>query len=173
MRARALPPNLLFTPLNLSSFAHHADTSHSSIPSRLIFPMAISINGHNLFLSAIGPDRIPGTPLVILVSDIGGSSSPWPLVIWHLSPFVRIYIHDRAGFGKSEVNPLANNRRPKTYAEKAAEDLDKLLQKVGVEDPFILVPMFWGGTCCQRILGAEERSRRWHGVDRMRPGKDE
>jgi pimeloyl-ACP methyl ester carboxylesterase len=111
---------------------------------------------------------------VILVSDIGGSSSPWPLVIWHLSPFVRIYIHDRAGFGKSEVNPLANNRRPKTYAEKAAEDLDKLLQKVGVEDPFILVPMFWGGgTCCQRILGAEERSRRWHGVDRMRPGKDE
>jgi pimeloyl-ACP methyl ester carboxylesterase len=106
--------------------------------------MAISINNHNLFLSTTGPDRVPGTPLVILESHIGGSSSSWPLVIRHLSPFVRIYIHDRAGFGKSEVNPLANNRRPKAYAEKAAEDLDKLLQKVGVEDPFILTPMFWG-----------------------------
>jgi pimeloyl-ACP methyl ester carboxylesterase len=86
--------------------------------------MAISINNHNLFLSTTGPDRVPGTPLVILESVIGGSSSSWPLVIRHLSPFVRIYIHDRAGFGKSEVNPLANNRRPKTYAEKAAEDQD-------------------------------------------------
>jgi pimeloyl-ACP methyl ester carboxylesterase len=86
--------------------------------------MAISINNHNLFLSTIGPDRVPGTPLVILESVIGGSSSSWPLGIRHLSPFVRIYIHDRAGFGKSEVNPLANNRRPKAYAEKAAEDQD-------------------------------------------------
>jgi pimeloyl-ACP methyl ester carboxylesterase len=90
--------------------------------------MAISINDHDLFLSTTGPDRVPGIPLMILESDIGGSSSSWPLVIRHLSPFVRIYIHDRAGFGKSEANPLANNRRPKAYAEKAAEDLDKRIQ---------------------------------------------
>jgi hypothetical protein len=115
---------LVHTLLNLNSFAHHVHTSHSSMPSRLIFPMAISINNHSLFLSTIRPDRVPGTPLVILESVIGGSSSSWPLGIRHLSPSVQIYIHDRAGFGKSEVNPLANNRRPKAYAEKAAEDQD-------------------------------------------------
>jgi pimeloyl-ACP methyl ester carboxylesterase len=101
--------------------------------------MAISINDHDLFLSTTGPDRVPGIPLMILESDIGGSSSSWPLVIRHLSPFVRIYIHDRAGFGKSEANPLANNRRPKAYAEKA-------------EDPFILVPLFWGGLLAREFL---------------------
>ncbi len=112
----------------------------------------ISIDGHDLFLSTTGPDRVPGTPVVILESGIGGSSSSWPLVIRHLSPFVRIYIHDRAGLGKSEVNPLAQNRKPEAYAEKAAEDLDKLLQEAGVEGPFILVPLSWGGIVAREFL---------------------
>jgi pimeloyl-ACP methyl ester carboxylesterase len=112
----------------------------------------ISIDGHNLFLSTTGPDRVPGTPVVILESGLGGSSSSWPLVIRHLSPFVRVYIHDRAGLGKSEVDPLANNNKPEVYAEKAAEQLDKLLQKAGVEGPFILVPMSWGGIVAREFL---------------------
>lgn len=112
----------------------------------------ISIDGHGLFLSTTGPDRAPGTPVVILESGIGGSSSSWPLVIRHLSPFIRVYVHDRAGLGKSEIDPLANNRKPEAYAERAAEDLDKLLQKAGVEGPFILVPMSWGGIVAREFL---------------------
>jgi pimeloyl-ACP methyl ester carboxylesterase len=112
----------------------------------------IEVDGHNLYLSVTGPDRIPGTPVVILESGIGGSSSSWPLVIRHLSPFVRVYIHDRAGLGKSEVNHNAANRKPEVYAEKAAEDLDKLLQKAGVEGPYILVPMSWGGIVAREFL---------------------
>ncbi|KAK7415751.1 hypothetical protein QQX98_005664 [Neonectria punicea] len=112
----------------------------------------ISINGHDLFLRADGPDRVPGEPVVILESGLGGSSVSWPLVTRHLTPFVRVYTHDRAGLGKSEINPSANQYEPRVYAEKAAEDLDKLLQKAGVEGPFILVPMSWGGIVAREFL---------------------
>lgn len=112
----------------------------------------ININGHNLFLSTDGPDRVPGQPVVILESGLGGSSASWPLVIRHLTTFVRVYIHDRAGLGRSEIDPLANTHTPDNYAEKAAEDLDKLLGKAGVEGPFILVPMSWGGIVAREFL---------------------
>jgi pimeloyl-ACP methyl ester carboxylesterase len=92
---------------------------------------------------------------VILESGLGDSSSSWPLVIRHLSLFVRIYIHDRASLGRSKVNPLANNCKPEAYAGKAAEDLDKLLQKAGIDSLFILVPMSWG-----RIVAREFLKRR-------------
>ncbi|KAH8664878.1 alpha/beta hydrolase [Ilyonectria robusta] len=112
----------------------------------------VSIDGHDLFLRADGPDRIPGQPVVILESGLGGSSVSWPLVTRYLTPFVRVYTHDRAGLGKSEINPSANQYEPRVYAEKAAEDLDKLLQKAGVDGPFILVPMSWGGIVAREFL---------------------
>jgi pimeloyl-ACP methyl ester carboxylesterase len=112
----------------------------------------ISINNHDLYLTADGPDRIPGKPVVILVSGIGGSTSSWPLVIRNLTPFIRVYIHDRAGLGNSEIDPLANQNRPGAYAEKAAEELDKLLVKAGIDGPFILVPMAWGGIVAREFL---------------------
>jgi len=112
----------------------------------------INIDGHDLFLSTDGPNRVPGQPVVILESGLGGSSGSWPLVIHHLTPFIRIYIHDRAGLGKSSINPLANSHSPESYAEKAAEDLDKLLVRAGVEGPFILVPMSWGGIVAREFL---------------------
>lgn len=68
----------------------------------------ISVDGHDLFLRADGPHRVPGQPVVILESGLGGSSVSWPLVTRHLTPFVRVYTHDRAGLGKSEINPFAN-----------------------------------------------------------------
>ena len=89
---------------------------------------------------------------MILESGIVGSSSSWPLVIRYLTPFVRVYIHDRAGLGKSEVNHNAANRKPELYAGKVAEDLDKLFQKAGIKDPFILVPMSWGGIVARKFL---------------------
>jgi hypothetical protein len=87
----------------------------------------ISIDGHDLFLSTTGPDRILGILVVILESGVGGLSTSWPLVIRHLFPFVRIYIYNRAGLGKSEVNLLTPNHKPEAYAEKVLEDLDDLL----------------------------------------------
>ncbi|CAM1507455.1 Fc.00g070960.m01.CDS01 [Cosmosporella sp. VM-42] len=112
----------------------------------------ISVGGHDLFLRADGPDRLPGQPVVILESGLGGSSVSWPLVIRHLTPFVRVYTHDRAGLGKSEINPFANQYEPGKYAEKAAEDLDKLLKKAGVGGPFVLVPTSWGGIVAREFL---------------------
>ncbi|KPM43822.1 hypothetical protein AK830_g2813 [Neonectria ditissima] len=112
----------------------------------------VPIDGHGLYLRADGPDRVPGEPVVILESGLGGSSVSWPLVTRHLTPFVRVYTHDRAGLGKSEINPTANQHEPRVYAEKAAEDLDKLLRKAGVEGPFILVPMSWGGIVAREFL---------------------
>ncbi|KAF7542390.1 hypothetical protein G7Z17_g11620 [Cylindrodendrum hubeiense] len=112
----------------------------------------ITIDGHDLFLRADGPDRIPSQPVVILESGLGGSSVSWPLVTRHLTPFIRVYTHDRAGLGKSEINPSSNQYEPRVYAERAAEDLDKLLRKAGVDGPFILVPMSWGGIVAREFL---------------------
>ena len=112
----------------------------------------ISIGGHDLYLRVDGPDRVPGQPVVILESGLGGSSASWPLVTRYLTPFIRVYTHDRAGLGKSEINPFANQYEPGVYAERAAEDLDKLLREAGVDGPFILVPMSWGGIVAREFL---------------------
>jgi len=76
----------------------------------------------------------------------------WPLVIRCLTPFVRVYVHDRAGLGKSEINPVADTREPDVYAEKAAEDLDNVLQKAGVDGPFVIVALCWGGFVAREFL---------------------
>ncbi len=111
----------------------------------------VNIDGCNLFLSTAGPDRKSGTPVAILESGLGGSASSWSLVARHLTPFVRIYMHDRAGLGKSEANPRTSSE-PSSYAENAAEDLDKLLRGAGVDGPFILVAMSWGGIVAREFL---------------------
>lgn len=148
---------MIFFRSSNSAFLHAQGEKRTSIMSLNqwltgTFSGLVSIDGHNLFLSADGPDRIPGQPVVILESGLGGSSSAWSLVVRHLTPFVRVYIHDRAGLGNSGKDPLASTIEPGVYAEKAAENLDKLLQKAGVDGPFILVPMSWGGIVAREFL---------------------
>lgn len=115
----------------------------------------ISIDNHALYLSTSGPPRSPGSPAIILESGLGASSSSWALITRHLSPFIRIYTHDRAGLGQSPSNPAITTSPPNVleqYASNAALDLDKLLTKAGIEGPFIVVAMSWGGIIAREFL---------------------
>jgi hypothetical protein len=116
----------------------------------------ILIDNHALYLSTTGPSRTPGSPAIILESGLGASSSSWALIIRHLSPFIRTYTHDRAGLGNSSSNLAITTTSPphilEQYASNAASDLDKLLTKAGIEGPFIVVAMSWGGIVAREFL---------------------
>jgi pimeloyl-ACP methyl ester carboxylesterase len=85
-----------------------------------------------------------------LDAALGGSSLSWSLVQPALSRLTRVCSYDRAGFGWSEAGP-----RPRT-AGRIAGELSVLLERAGVEPPFVLVGHSFGGLV-MRIFASRYR----------------
>jgi pimeloyl-ACP methyl ester carboxylesterase len=81
---------------------------------------------------------------------LGGSSISWSLVQPALAQLTRTCSYDRAGFGWSEPGPM-----PRT-AGRAADELRVLLDRAGVEPPFVLVGHSFGGLI-MRVFAARHR----------------
>lgn len=93
------------------------------------------VGGYRLHLSCIGQ----GSPAVIMDHGLGGSSADWGKVQSSLATTTRTCVYDRAGYGASEPGPP-----PRTSARIAAE-LRTLLQRAGIEPPYLLAGHSFGG----------------------------
>lgn len=93
------------------------------------------INGYELFSKYY----INGSPTVLFEAGMGDSSEIWASIQDKISLFTTTFSYDRAGIGRSDISVI-----PRTCLD-IVEDLSKLLQKVSVESPFILVGHSFGG----------------------------
>ena len=95
----------------------------------------IDVGGYRLHLFCSGQ----GSPAIVLDAALGGSSVSWSLVQPEISRLSRVCSYDRAGFGWSDAGPL-----PRT-AGRIAGELRTLLERAGVDPPFLLVGHSFGG----------------------------
>ncbi|OJJ45244.1 hypothetical protein ASPZODRAFT_133876 [Penicilliopsis zonata CBS 506.65] len=109
----------------------------------------VSIGAHKLYLSASGPDRQPGQPIVLLMQGLGSTIDEWVAVRELVRPFARWLNYDRSGMGRSE----GPEQTPASIsAASVAAELDLLLTNAGIEPPFIVVAHSWGGYTSREFL---------------------
>lgn len=89
----------------------------------------VDVGGHRLHAEVLGEGR----PTVIFESGLAGTHLDWSLVAPEVARMTRVVVYDRAGMGWSEEGPL-----PRT-SERVAAELGVLLDRLGVEGPYILV----------------------------------
>lgn len=99
-------------------------------PGRLV-----DVGTHRLHIRCEGH----GSPAVVFDSALGASSLSWSLVAPPLAQLTKTCVYDRAGFGWSDAGPL-----PRT-AGRIADELHSLLERAGVEPPYVLVGHSFGG----------------------------
>ncbi len=99
-------------------------------PGRLV-----DIGGYKLHIDCSGN----GGPSVILDAGGGLFSSEWVFVQSHIAQFTKVCSYDRAGTGWSEESPLPRS------IENIVKELHELLQRAGVQPPYILVGHSLGG----------------------------
>ena len=80
-----------------------------------------------------------GNPTVIVEPGMGVDWVGWRFVIGGLTPFQRVCVYDRAGYGWSDRGP-----KPRT-ALREAEELHALLSNSRVPGPYILAAHSFGG----------------------------
>ncbi|MEP1001263.1 alpha/beta hydrolase [Leptolyngbya sp. SLC-A1] len=96
----------------------------------------VDIGGFRLHLSCIGQ----GTPTVVMDAGAGAPSITWGLVPSGIAKFTRVCTYDRAGLGWSDANP-----RSSCTSQKSVDELHSLLNKAGINPPYILVGHSLGG----------------------------
>jgi pimeloyl-ACP methyl ester carboxylesterase len=95
----------------------------------------VDIGGYRLHLACRGS----GSPTVILEAGGGAFGLDWALVQPEIARQARVCVYDRAGLGWSDPSP-----RPRTAAVMA-EELHILLERAGIEGPYVLVGHSLGG----------------------------
>jgi pimeloyl-ACP methyl ester carboxylesterase len=95
----------------------------------------VQVGGHRLHIRCVGQ----GTPTVILEAANGGMSAHWVRVQQEVAKATRACAYDRAGLGWSESGP-----RPRD-ARQISSELHTLLDKAGIEGPYVLVGHSYGG----------------------------
>ncbi|CZR66310.1 related to alpha/beta hydrolase [Phialocephala subalpina] len=114
----------------------------------------VSIGTHKLFLSASGPDRKPGEPIILLMQGLGSTIAEWVAVRRLVVPFARWVQYDRSGLGRSEAPP---HQPDAINAAAVARELETLLKNSDIEPPFIIVCHSWGGITAREFLQLRPR----------------
>ena len=105
----------------------------------------VNIGDYSMHLYCTGD---PAARPVVVVSPGSGSSVPqWALVQPEVAKFARICVYDRLGVGWSFGTPEGQ-----TYQEEA-EDVHTLVQKAGIQGPYVLVGHSYGGAVMQTYAG--------------------
>lgn len=94
----------------------------------------IDIGGYRLHLYCMGE----GSPTVILDAAFPAQVSNWVWVQPQIARVTRVCAYDRAGLGWSDLGPAPRDAR------QYALELHTLLEKVGVQGPFVLVGHSYG-----------------------------
>jgi pimeloyl-ACP methyl ester carboxylesterase len=90
---------------------------------------SINIGTHRLHFYSKGS----GSPTIVLDAGMGNSYRDWLPLFEKVSQKIQIFCYDRAGYGQSEMGPL-----PRT-CDKAADELQKLLDNANIKGPYLLV----------------------------------
>ena len=95
----------------------------------------VDIGSHSLHIRCIGR----GEPVVVIDTGIGDLAEKWHGVQDQLAQDSRVCTYDRAGYGQSEPGPTPR------HSQRVASELKLLLEKAGVEGPYVLVGHSLGG----------------------------
>jgi pimeloyl-ACP methyl ester carboxylesterase len=95
----------------------------------------VDVGDHRLHINCQGQ----GGPTVVMESGNGNFSLNWGRVPREVAKFAHVCTYDRAGLGWSD-----RSSRPRT-AHNLVEDLCRLLERSGVEPPYVLVGHSLGG----------------------------
>ena len=85
-----------------------------------------------------------GENVLVIETGIGGSFYDWYLIIEEIKEDFTVIIYHRAGYGKSQTSIT-----PRTTSH-IAEELNCLVEKIGLKDKFILMGHSFGGLCVQQ-----------------------
>ena len=97
----------------------------------------LDIGGIELYYELLGENN--EGPTLVFDSGYGASSENWNPIKDEVAKFSKIFIYDRAGVGKSEMDD-----RPR-HSQQSVENLRVLLKKAGVKPPYVLVGHSFGG----------------------------
>lgn len=116
-----------------------------------IIPISTS---QSLYLSVSGPPRtFASQPVVIIEAGLGSTSSEWLAVQRLISKFARVFIYDRAGYGRSCSNSAAPTLNPPAItASQRNNELTMLLESIGVRPPWVLIGHSYGGLLMRSFL---------------------
>lgn len=95
----------------------------------------VDIGGYNLHLYCVGE----GSPTVILNAAQPFTVSSWAWVQPEVAKTTRVCAYDRSGLGWSDLGPEPLD------SEHNGRELHILLEKAGIEPPYVLVGHSWGG----------------------------
>ena len=118
----------------------HEDSAHQDqLPGRMV-----EVSGRYMHLYCSGAWY---GPVVILDAGLGGFALGWVYVQEALATTMRVCSYDRAGYGWSEtgVSPRLSSQ--------LAEELLELLERSGVEPPYVLVGHSFGGYVARSFTG--------------------
>ena len=95
----------------------------------------IDVGGHRLYIECTGT----GSPVVVLQSGLGESSSYWGRIAPALAPSTTVCAYDRAGHGRSDTVAAPQD------GIALATDLHTMLERADVPGPYVLVGHSSGG----------------------------
>src|SRR5215212_3747983 len=99
----------------------------------------VDVGGYRLHINCVGQ----GSPTVVLDSGSGGFSAQWVRVQRGDSDTTRVCAYDRAGMGWSEMGTDPRD------ASQITSELHTLLGKAGIDGPYVLVGLSFGGMYMQ------------------------
>src|SRR5215210_3430685 len=99
----------------------------------------VDVGGYSLHIKCVGQ----GSPTVVLDAGSGEWSAQWVRVQREVSGTTRVCAYDRAGMGWSEMGPEPRDAR------QISSELHTLLNKAGIEGPYVLVGHSFGGLYMQ------------------------
>ncbi|MFE3576793.1 alpha/beta fold hydrolase [Lysinibacillus sp. NPDC059133] len=97
----------------------------------------LDIGGIELYYELLGEHH--DGPTLVFESGYGVTLENWNSIKDEVSKFSRMFIYDRAGIGKSEMDD-----RPR-HSRQSVDNLRILLKKAGVKPPYVLVGHSIGG----------------------------
>lgn len=98
-------------------------------------------------VSVSGPDRVPGTPVVLLLQGMGSTHAEWSPVRRLLRPTTRVLSYDRCGLGISDSSTI-----PRTAENIARELKDLLYDSIQLSPPFVILCHSFGGIIAREFL---------------------
>ena len=84
-----------------------------------------------------------GKTVLVIETGIGSSFYDWYSLVEDLKEDFTIVLYHRCGYGKSQDPKTSRNTK------NISEELDYLLEKIGIKDKFILIGHSFGGLCVQ------------------------
>lgn len=85
-----------------------------------------------------------GKTFLIIETGIGSSFYDWYSIVEEIKKYFTVVLYHRAGYGKSQVSDESRTTR------NMAKELNELIEKIGIEDKFILMGHSFGGLCVQQ-----------------------